>query len=479
MNTALAFRIARSVPVFAAGALVWVAPYCYGWAGSRQIAWPDRPVTARTSWPRGVLELVNDPLRTEGWNPFFSDCANDVDYYVMKVQASGEANRLIKQLAAIEAERAQIRLNPGKEPIIEFTTVSKAARGPVVFSLGDQGIIDRWFERLPEAEPGVRKWGVHRFPKPLVARSPTLTFYVGHEAIDLKTLVIPTSVEVVADIAASDRAKRKDDPSLKAIDDFAARHRAARIAAADGPMDQIPVAQAARDAFVVFGRITDAQGKPMPDVEVWANCGAGTLFRTGHTTTDDRGQYRLVFRGGFSMPHSDTAPLGVGFQAATVSARKSGHSMQGLGRVGNLAMTDQSNTAPQWATNFAGIVRPFAPYRLDFALQTAASVNGELRDPSRKLPGTRILSLKGEQLPPSCSVLASTALVAGSLFQFTEVPVGFDWWLEIEWREGAAWKSVRTKPLSFRSPGEHRLILTLTAQGALEMTEPTQPPTPE
>ena len=57
--------------------------------------------------------------------------------------------------------------------------------------------------------------------------------------------------------------------------------------------------------------------------------------------------------------------------------------------------------------------------------------------------------------------------------------MGFEWWFEVEWREGEAWKSARAKPFAFRSPGEHRLTLKLTAQGELEMTEPTQSPTHE
>ena len=28
-------------------------------------------VSARASWPAGALELINDPLRTEGWRAFF------------------------------------------------------------------------------------------------------------------------------------------------------------------------------------------------------------------------------------------------------------------------------------------------------------------------------------------------------------------------------------------------------------------------
>ena len=229
-------RIAWVVPLLAVGALVIAVPHAYGWAGSQQTAWPGQPVTALSSWPSGVLELVNDSLRTEGWNPFFSNLANDLNHYVMKVRNSDDANRLITKFTAIKADKAQIRLNPGKEPVIEFTAVSEAEKGPSVFSVGNQAIIDQWFQRLPEAEPGVRTFGVHRYSEPPVARPPTLTFYVGHEAIDLKKLNIPASVGVVADITASDRAKSKDDLLLKAIDDFVNRHQAKR----SGPDEKSP-----------------------------------------------------------------------------------------------------------------------------------------------------------------------------------------------------------------------------------------------
>jgi hypothetical protein len=140
----------------------------------------------------------------------------------VNVSSTNDTNRLIKKFASIKASKAQLRLNPGKQPSIAFTRISQAASGPVVFSLGSQAVIDKWFQRLPEAEPGVRKFGVHRYAEPPAARPPTLTVYVGHEAIDLRRLDVPVAVEVVADVTAAERAKLKDEPGLLAIDGFVA-----------------------------------------------------------------------------------------------------------------------------------------------------------------------------------------------------------------------------------------------------------------
>ena len=106
-------RIAWVVPLLVVGALVIAVPHAYGLAGSQQTAWPGQPVTALPSWPSGVLELVNDTLRTEGWNPFFSSLANDLNHYVMKIRNSDDVNRLITKFAAINTDKAQIRFSYG------------------------------------------------------------------------------------------------------------------------------------------------------------------------------------------------------------------------------------------------------------------------------------------------------------------------------------------------------------------------------
>ena len=113
--------IAPSLRALIAGALLQAVPCAYGVSGSKQIAWPGRPMSAKTGWPPGVLQLINDPLRTGGWTVFYPFGFNDVDYFVLRVRDTDDANRLIQTYADIKADNAQIRLNPGKQPVIQFT----------------------------------------------------------------------------------------------------------------------------------------------------------------------------------------------------------------------------------------------------------------------------------------------------------------------------------------------------------------------
>ena len=76
-----------------------------------------------------------------------------------------------------------------------------------------------------EGEAGVRVFGVRRLREPPIAHPPTLTLHVGNDAIDLKSLKIPPAVEVTAVVSAADRAEGRNAASLKAIDDFVARHQ--------------------------------------------------------------------------------------------------------------------------------------------------------------------------------------------------------------------------------------------------------------
>jgi hypothetical protein len=212
----------------AAGLVVLPATSATAMSGTSQVAWRGKPVAAQPDWPAGVLELVNDPLRTEGWNPWFSEWPNDVNYYTFKVGGTNDVNRLIAKLAAIKGVRARVALRPEREArALAFTTVLPEENGTaVVFSIGSQQRINEWYERLQEVEPGIRAFGVARYHEPPQAHPPTLTLHTGHSAIDLKNLKIPPSVEVTAVVSAADRAEGKNAAVIKAIDDFVAGHRA-------------------------------------------------------------------------------------------------------------------------------------------------------------------------------------------------------------------------------------------------------------
>lgn len=211
----------------ALGVLALTSTTAPAMSGTDQVAWPGKPVAAEPDWPEGVLDLVNDPLRTEGWNPWFSEWPNDVKHYAFQVRGTNDVNRLLKKLAAIKHAKVQVLLYPDKEPRgLGFTTVLNEGNGAAaVFSIGSQKRIDQWYQHLEEGEPGVRVFGVHRFRKPPEAHPPTLALYVGNQAIDLKALKIPPSVEVTSAVSAAYPAEGKNAALVAAIDDFVAKRQ--------------------------------------------------------------------------------------------------------------------------------------------------------------------------------------------------------------------------------------------------------------
>lgn len=227
MRTPLQFGFVAKVAQLFFGAALLTGDCACGMSGTSQVAWPGKPVAAVADWPAGVLELINDPLRTKGWNPWFSEWPNDVNHYAFMVTNSSDVNRLIRKLADIKAGKRVILLAPGKEPrSLGFTTVLPENNGMgVLFSIGSQQSIDGWFQRLPEIEPGVRKFGVHRFKAPPAATPPTLTLHVSHRAIDLKKLEIPSTIEVSA-IIPPVQSDGQTLPQPQEIESFVAKHRA-------------------------------------------------------------------------------------------------------------------------------------------------------------------------------------------------------------------------------------------------------------
>ena len=77
---------------------------CHGMAGTSVIAAPGRKVSAHDAWAEGVVELVNDQVRTKGWNSFFSEWPNDVNQYAMEAKSMDDVNRLMQKLAAIKSK---------------------------------------------------------------------------------------------------------------------------------------------------------------------------------------------------------------------------------------------------------------------------------------------------------------------------------------------------------------------------------------
>jgi hypothetical protein len=186
-------------------------------AGTDQVAWKGRPVQMKSAWPEGVGELINDEVRTDGWNPWFSECSNDSTYYGLDVRSREDVDRLIRKLSNIKTDGLEVNLDP-------TAGARHAGNVGAVFSIGNQDRLNQWFKRLPEVEPGIRRFGLHRYEKPPAAQVPTLTLYVGHKAVDLNSLEIPKNVRVVTATGKDFRADHKD--AFQVIDKFIEQHNA-------------------------------------------------------------------------------------------------------------------------------------------------------------------------------------------------------------------------------------------------------------
>jgi hypothetical protein len=222
----------NSIPVrsliLALASILLAGRTALGIAGYSAVASEGRAVDEELGWPAKIVDLVNDPARTVGWNFWFSDCPNDVNHYAFAAKNTDDLNRLIKKLAATKAKGATVALSLGKEyPAGKFSFLKPGNDIPAVVGFGNRTLLNQWYGHLPEIEPGVRKFGVHRYTEPPQAMPPTLTIYVEHPAVELAKLAIPAEVNVVASVSKDDREQRKDDAAIKAIDRLLERRRRA------------------------------------------------------------------------------------------------------------------------------------------------------------------------------------------------------------------------------------------------------------
>src|SRR4051794_59118 len=83
-------------------------------AGTDRVADKGQKAEALPGWPQGVLEIINDPVRTTGWHPWFSELPNDMRYYILQAEKPEDIQRLVRALAAIKAPSVEIILGPAK-----------------------------------------------------------------------------------------------------------------------------------------------------------------------------------------------------------------------------------------------------------------------------------------------------------------------------------------------------------------------------
>jgi len=138
--------------------------------------------------------LVNDPARTIGWNPWFAEWPSDVRHYAFDITRIDDVNRLIRKLSAAKSPVRQVRLSWRSEPrsLGWVTSVPEGNRIAVVFTIGDQLLIDLWYKRVK------KPFGKIEFLAAPVAVHPTLTIFVQNDLIDLQEITIPDGVAVSA-----------------------------------------------------------------------------------------------------------------------------------------------------------------------------------------------------------------------------------------------------------------------------------------
>jgi hypothetical protein len=187
-------------------------------SGTDRIAWPGRPVTyIPASWPVGVEAIVNDPVRVDGWLPWFTELPNDIQYFEMDIRTTDQLNQILAKLSTIDCGRRELRLHPGSFAPGYFGAQSRSRCG-AVFYVGDQNRLNTWYAALPVVASGEREFGVSCLSGCPTAAPPTVSVYVLHPAVDLAKLRVPAGVTVVSEVTDVYRHDHPGDPGVAKID---------------------------------------------------------------------------------------------------------------------------------------------------------------------------------------------------------------------------------------------------------------------
>lgn len=206
--------------------------------------------------------------------------------------------------------------------------------------------------------------------------------------------------------------------------------------------------------WTIVGTVNDGQGRPLEGVQIRASCGWGTLMPTGETASDQQGKYTLRFGPGMRS-RNDDGTWSAGIQAATIYASKPGYTEKNLCRHGDLLMGDKlPEEEDRFHADRERVVVPGQPRRLDFVMVASASLEGELVDEQGRPLAEERLSLQGNQMMPSTSVLAEATTDRQGRFRFEGVPANFGWWFAISDRG-------RTQALTLPGPGSYLVKLQL------------------
>ena len=234
---------------------------------------------------------------------------------------------------------------------------------------------------------------------------------------------------------------------------------------ADAQLDTDPPTEDDGDSWVVRGRVIDAEGRPVSGATIRVFTGIGTLRNTGESTSDEDGRYECEFGPGVRSPSPDTGESDVPLQAASIFVSRDGFVEKDLGRAGNRMMAARppkaSSTTP-WGDPFPPgeeVILRGQPATIDFVLVPAATVEGIVVDKEGRRLARRAISITGENLPPSSSVLQSMPLSLSGEFRFEAVPTNQPWRFEI--RVGPWSHEVRTENRRFPDAKVHKVLIVV------------------
>ena len=208
--------------------------------------------------------------------------------------------------------------------------------------------------------------------------------------------------------------------------------------------------KAADLTWVISGKVTDVDGKPIQGATVKVFTGVGSLRQSQLATSDNNGAYKLKFRTGGTRVLNNSP----GVMAATVFVSLDGYAETNLCRQGDrlIARHDEfQKTAWGDKDKIAEkLILPNQPVEINFQLERSATIQGYVTDPDNRGFAKRTLYLVGPELPPSSSVMAQTRADSDGKFEFKNVPLNRKW--RFEFSLPSARKSIESDYFELREP---------------------------
>jgi hypothetical protein len=196
--------------------LVWVtmAVAAAAMSGTDPLVGEYDPIEERLGWPKGVLELLQDPTRKVGWKSWFSGLQNDVENYAFSVRTTSDAQRLIDAFAKIDDRKKRVAFLPGRGPrgLGDFRLNAKGREWGAVLSVSNRDAVARAnAEDVRAGKPAV-----------YMASPTVLSIHLGTADVRLEELRIPK--DLTLSVAESSPAQGKAYPEqVRQIQAFKAK----------------------------------------------------------------------------------------------------------------------------------------------------------------------------------------------------------------------------------------------------------------